>query len=260
MTIEATFILPFFLFVFLNLISIIEVYRLYANLKISLWNSGRILAQYGYLIENETKDSSIQDKIGSITFSEVYVKNNLKKDLSNSPSAYLVLKNGPSEISCLGSSIMETDENLIKLKANYKVTPLFGFVPGLRIDQQVTYYGHAWTGYSIDPKEVISSQNDEYVYIAENGTVYHCDSKCSYINPQIMETSRNEINEMRNYNGEKYEKCPICKPDEKNINLYITKYGDVYHASTQCYTLKRTVYRIKLSEVGDRAPCSKCGR
>lgn len=42
--------------------------------------------------------------------------------------------------------------------------------------------------------------------------------------------------------------------------LYITNQGDCYHKDLGCSGIKRTVRMIRLSEVGTRRPCSRCGQ
>ena len=48
MTIEACLVLPFFLFAFLNIISIVEIYRLQGNMSAAMHDTAKRMAVYGY--------------------------------------------------------------------------------------------------------------------------------------------------------------------------------------------------------------------
>lgn len=260
MTLEAAIILPLFLFVFLSLLSVIEMYRLQANISASLWKTGRSLSQYGYLYQNKPTEQPLVDKLASIAFSESYVKGRLEEDLQNSPGATLVLKEGSSGIVLLGSSLMEADSDIINLKAYYVAQPLCRMYAGMSFLMQTEYYGHAWTGYDLSGRSGNNKEEtEEYVYVTQTGTVYHTNRNCTYLNPSIRAASADTLAEERNDSGEKYTACPVCKPQQDKQTFYVTRYGEVYHASLNCPVLKRTIFRIRKSEVGDRGLCSKCG-
>ena len=48
MTVEACLVLPLFLFAFLNIISIVEIYRLQGNMSAAMHDTARQMAVYGY--------------------------------------------------------------------------------------------------------------------------------------------------------------------------------------------------------------------
>lgn len=48
MTVEACFVLPFFLFAFLNIISVVELYRLQGNMSAAMHDTAKQMAVYGY--------------------------------------------------------------------------------------------------------------------------------------------------------------------------------------------------------------------
>lgn len=101
----------------------------------------------------------------------------------------------------------------------------------------------------------------EYVYLAQNGNVYHRNRECVYLNPGIRKIIYKELSGKRNRSGGKYKICRICC-DEENLTglatVYITPYGDCFHSQRGCSGLKRTIRRIALSKVGHLPPCSKC--
>jgi hypothetical protein len=103
----------------------------------------------------------------------------------------------------------------------------------------------------------------EYVYIAENGRVYHTDKGCIYLNPGIQSIRYSRVEFSRNHSGGKYKVCKICSNGEEIVGktvVYITPYGDSYHLDKACSGLKRTIRKVLLSEIGKMPPCSKCER
>jgi len=105
--------------------------------------------------------------------------------------------------------------------------------------------------------------SEEYVYLAETGTVYHRDKGCVYLNPDIQSMRYHRVDAQRNRSGAKYKACKSCC---KGIGItsggivYLTPYGDRFHISRTCSGLKRTVRKVPLSGIGSMPPCSKCAQ
>ena len=75
-------------------------------------------------------------------------------------------------------------------------------------------------------------------------------------------TGCTEHKEIGSSSDGKYKICERCChgiTPQDGEEVYITIYGDRYHKSRTCSGLKRTIREIMLSQVGNRAPCSKCG-
>ncbi len=132
------------------------------------------------------------------------------------------------------------------------LTDLFGLI-AVPVERKVLV--HAWCGY-----ENCYFPDDEYVFITEDSEVYHRDRLCSHIRLSVREVTADELPALRNESGGRYRSCGICHSRLSDKNLYITDDGDRYHNSVTCSGLKRTVRAVRLSEVRDRRPCSRCGR
>ena len=114
-----------------------------------------------------------------------------------------------------------------------------------------------WTGWSAAE----GSDEDQWVYVTQTGTVYHREYSCTHLELSIRSVAEAEIAALRNENGEAYRKCMQCRYAENAFGrLYITNQGDCYHKDLGCSGIKRTVRMIRLSEVGTRRPCSRCGQ
>ena len=106
------------------------------------------------------------------------------------------------------------------------------------------------------------NEKDCVVYLTETGTVYHRSLDCSYLKLTISKVLYRDLANLRNSSGGKYKMCERCChgiTPQDGEEVYITIYGDCYHKSHACSGLKRTIREIMLSQVGNRAPCSKCG-
>ena len=98
--------------------------------------------------------------------------------------------------------------------------------------------------------------DDEYVYVAENGSVYHNSRSCYHIRIFVRSVSGEVLDDR--YSG--LSACRICGRYKSNGVIYVTEQGDKYHYSLGCSGLKRTIYRKKKSECGGLPQCSECGK
>lgn len=153
----------------------------------------------------------------------------------------------------------ELDNNYIDLVADYKIRfpiAMFG-----KKDFHITQRAKTrkWIGF--DPNE--NSESDQisnYVYVTENGTVFHRNRHCTYLNPSIQIVNYEAVKNLRNDSGHKYYSCPSCKVSLHSNYVYITDYGESYHSTVSCSGLKRTIYKITEEEAKSKyGPCSKCG-
>ncbi len=259
MTVEASLVLPVFLMLFMNLLSIIEVYRIHSNVAATLWEQGRKTAQYSYLKNagNGTWTDNGDIGVSYLTGTAVSLisKQQIVKNLGSYPIWEKIVAGGTSGFTVTG----QTDHSgIITINCKYCIHPLFSALTPLSKTMGNRYYGHAFTGYELGAGNDTGNENDSYVYITETGTVYHNHRECSYLNPAIHKVFVSQLGELRNYSGAKYYACPLCDDRSLGTSCYITDYGTNYHTDTGCSGLKRTIYEVKLSEVGSRRPCSKC--
>lgn len=258
MTLEASLILPLFILLFMNLLSIIEVYRIHASVTASLWERGR-QAAVGVYVQRQGEEY--------IRVSEALGRGELQEFLLSSTATATVLKNLKTypvweKIVTRGRSgfFISTSvegNGLIQIGCSYRIHPLFSFLTPITRDLKNWYYGHTWEGYI--HSRTPGGEKEAYVYVTESGTVYHKNRGCSYLNPSIQQVQEAELEALRNRNGSIYYACPLCDGDGGAGERYITDYGTNYHTKISCSGLKRTIYEVKWSEVGERGACSRCG-
>ncbi len=153
----------------------------------------------------------------------------------------------------------------ITLPDFYTYEPIGGLVPLPDVRIFNTVKVHAWTGkeYANEEGQAGSEEKEKepMVYVTENGSVYHKDIGCSYLDLSISHVSKNAAEGLRNHYGEKYSPCETCgKGQDQGGMVYITETGNRYHTLESCSGLKRTVRMEKQSHVsGKMHACSRCG-
>jgi hypothetical protein len=245
MTVEACFVLPFFLFAFLNIISIIDIYRLQGSMSSAMHMTAKQMAVYAY--EYKEVKGGDEGYAASLGLTYAYAANKVKSSLG---------EDYPSSVSWLRSSVLKGDE-CIDLIAQYTVKPpisLMGYGSSLMYNRIRT---RAWTGYD-NAKKGEGAGDEEIVYITETGTVYHRTRTCTYLKLSIRAVDKSSLDALRSEDGGKYYACEECGKSDTST-VYITNYGNRYHTKLSCSKLKRTIMAVPISEVGDKGACSKCG-
>lgn len=260
MTVEAALVLPLFIILFMNLLSIIEVYRIHSSVAASLWEEGRKTAKYLYLknVAKETFEGlkDIDMSQAEALLASLSGRGKIGEDLAEYPVWESIVTGGKNGFLVTGKT---DDYGVINMDCRYVIHPLFAAFTPVSREIENHYCGHAWTGYVLGTGTEGEEQEEIYVFITETGSVYHKNRGCSYLNPSVQNVSASALESLRNKGGGIYYACPLCGGKSVGESCYITDYGTNYHTSITCSGLKRTIYEVKLSEVGGRGACSKCG-
>lgn len=239
MTLEASLVLPIFLFAVLSLISIFDIVKIKGCMDIAVAEAGNEIAleSYGGYVGDLLTPLYINYKIHTF----------LNKNLSE------------SDVEKISKYIFVTDisfweeENILMFRVDYSVTPDFGFLGLNRVKLHTMYYGHNWKGYTA------KKDAETMVYISHEASVYHTDKECPYLNIEIKEVSFSDIDNLRNDSRHIYYKCNLCDELENSGVVYITSEGKNYHNIDNCIGLKRSIYTVPLSLVSYKKVCSRCG-
>lgn len=144
----------------------------------------------------------------------------------------------------------------VELIADYSLRLPMGLFGKVAIPVTQRVKCRKWTGNSGKNSE----SEEEIVYITPSGEAYHRNKACSYLKLSVKPVNGSRILEYRNVDGGKYYRCSKCTTENKIYGtVYITDYGSQYHSKVDCVRLKRTIIAIRLSEVGSRHACGKCG-
>ena len=265
LTLEAAIVLPIFLSLAISLISVLEMMNLYARVEFALHETAREISLMAYpanyvktfgeeifddALEIELPDENILNPLVSETLVRTMFTDNFGyKNLNSS-----LIKNGEAGIFFFRSDIVN-EKGDIDLIVTYKVEPLFNMFGLGKMTFCNRVKMHSWTGYIRERKY----EEDEYVYITDNASVYHTRRDCTHLCLTINSVTVSELEKSRNKDGKIYKACKKCGDDE-NISgyFYITPYGEVYHTSLSCSGLKRTIYKVRLSEVIGLGECERC--
>lgn len=257
MTLEAAFVLPFFLFAVINILFAVNIIGAQSRINAALHQTGNKMAFAGYVYES-TVGSELSDSLAGVAMTEVYARGQILEYVGRAYLDQSCVVGGAAGVSLAGSSVMETGD-LIDLKVTYRVKPFAGIMGFDGFGMTQRYYGRAWTGYDVTQYVSDARQEDPMVYITETGTVYHIDRNCTYLNPSVESVPAMLVEDRRNQAGGKYYPCEICGSVAGVVQVYITGQGSSYHSRINCSGLKRTIYTVPLSQVGGRGRCSKCG-
>ena len=239
-TVEAVLILPLMAIFFTMLLFFFRILQVQYTVEEALLYAGRKTA-----IESSITDS--------------------KEVLLASAKGYFLYALGENEIietyvtgGIWGIMLWESEflEEQICLRATYQMSlPIDIWDIGkIRLYSQNLF--QKWKG----DKGSMDTENETYVYITPNGTVYHTTPSCRILDIRIQSVNLSQIEEERGKNGQKYYSCSRCKDmSGENDVVYCTDYGTLYHMDISCSALKRTVNKVKREEIENRNPCSFCG-
>lgn len=243
MTVEASLVLPLFIFFFLHLSGYIEMLRLHGKMTLALWDAGKQLSAYAAIAD--TSGIDVPDMAVSYLYVQNQVKNLLGKEyLDTSPLVYGSM--GLNYLAC------DYDEGFTDIAVTYQVEPPVTIFPFSYMRMVNRYYGRVWSGYDVT-KEV-----PEYVYVTIYGEVWHETTDCSYLAIEVYGTGRSNVEALRNESGKRYHLCELCEDREWGVQVYYTPYGDCYHKDRNCSSLVRYIRAIEWQEHLPYRACSKC--
>ena len=243
-TIEAAVILPMLACFFVSILFFFRILQAELQVERALVDAGQTLAAY------ETED----EKSGRGALGMAALKLAVSRELADKEEVLCYVTGGAAGVSLLGSGL---DADFVDIRASFRVKvpiALFGR-HDIKIERRVCC--RKWTGWHGGDTE---GENEIWVYIAETGEVYHLSRECTHLSLSVKKADKNKVKNMRNENGAKYRECARCAgADKGQADVYITDQGDRYHYDLHCSGLKRTISMIKISDVGQRRQCSRCG-
>ena len=239
-TIEAALTIPLFFLAGVMLIYLLEVQATRISVKMGADTAAKKAAERIYLAPVLLPSKVESDIVGAIG----------QRRLSQS-----MIAGKSGGIDCHKSRVWP-GSGIIEIVVEYKIQPpvrIFG-IPLISQTERVRIKG--WNGY----QQGSYAEKQGYVYITEMGTVYHKSYQCTHLKLAIRAGNVSDVADLRNEYQGKYYPCEKCKAKSASGMIYYTASGDRYHASLGCSGLKRNIRAVKLSEVGGRGACSRCGR
>lgn len=241
LTVEAAFVVPLFLLAMAAVISLLDIYRIQAEVKTSLSESARELGMYAYAADTGS-DSPVGGAV-STAVCALYGRQKLP-DLGENVQVTLARSSYKGGVITLTADIF------------YTLPVTFGPVKTLHLVN--TASAGVWVGDTKEKWTGNSGGSEEMVYITENESVYHTSASCTHIHLSIHVGSKDAVENLRNEYGERYQSCAKCRGDANGGTVYYSDKGNCYHSSAACSGLKRTVKLVKKSEVSGKQMCQRC--
>lgn len=242
LTVEAALILPLLTCFFVSILFFFRVLQVELEVQKALDDTGRKLAVY--LSGDET------DTVAGLVAAQAVFVN----ELAERETAKAYILGGSAGISLLGSEFTGDE---VRLSAAYHIRFPIQLFWEWEVSMTQKAWCRKWTGWNGVGTD---GNGDVWVYITETGQVYHTASTCTHLVLSVQSVKREELNGLRNEAGGRYAGCELCG-DVENVwgRVYITNQGDRYHNDLNCSGIKRTVMMVRMSEIGARRLCSRCG-
>lgn len=253
MTVEAAVVVPLLILFVLHLGSCIEMLRLHGKLEYALWQTGRELAVYGAMETGSYDPDDVGDAVSDLAISYLYVNARLGQILGKDYLDSSPLTHGYQGLNYLASEYLEEDE-CIHIVLTYQVCPQITCFPFPYFRMANRYYGRAWTGYAVED----GAERITYVYVTQDGEVWHSRGDCSYLKLNICEAQADTVWMLRNVSGERYRPCSRCEDRTLGGTVYLTQEGNCYHTVRSCPALVRRIHAVVWRENIPYRPCSRC--
>ena len=235
-TVEASLVVPLFLFFLLTMVKFYGMILAEAGIHQALAEAAGYTAQYSYLEQAIKKTPAFQAGNTGILLSQFrdYIGDNLFVEAN--------VVGGKNGI-ILSKEQDTANTKIFYAKADYCLGIEVPFLGTYRMKRRNVIRQKAFLGFDAD-EEV-----DYYVFITPNQEVYHLRRDCTHLELQVRKT----------YGTSGLSACRYCGR-ARTSSYYIAKDGRVYHCNRGCSGLKRTVSRVRKSEVMGLGPCQRCGR
>ena len=251
LTLEATLVLPFFIFAITTLLFLIQAMQTQSQIQRVLYNETMKVTGYGYYL-NSTEMATEAENLLSVGYIKLKVIEELGEDFFDND----VIVNGKSGFLLYLTNISE--EGIVDVVLMYSLKPPLDIFNVGKLDYVARARCAVWTGADVDKTE----WDTDMVYMTAHGQVYHLDRECTYIKSDISECSLEEIEAVRNASGGKYYPCELCgdKREYDDREVFYTQYGTRYHMTGYCSNLKSNVFAIEIEDaMAKYKACSKCG-
>lgn len=252
LTVEASLVLPVFIFAIVALLFFIQAIKINVQIQKAVYNQTMKVAGYSYYLNVADPPAIVENLMEAETVKAMII-NELGTDFMNNP--YLV--NGSNGFTLNFTNIFE--EDILDVALQYKLKVPFDIFRIGKVPFVARARCKTWGGEETDKSEI----EKEIVYVTTYGVVYHEDRKCTYIESDIMSCSAMEATGRQNASGSRYGPCSLCTEGTKMFffEVYFTKYGTKFHVDKNCSNLKSSVFSINRDSAEKKyRPCSKCSK
>lgn len=247
-TIEASLIVPLFLFFMLAMAEIYMILIAESHIHQALAAATDDVAQHCYLEKILSGQSENENSLVDIEklVNTAFVIRQFQEYLGEDIYIDQVISGGKNGIVI---SVKKDKQNakIMLIKAMYQAKLNLPLLGTYSITLSNLIKQKAFVGFS--EEESINSE-DYYVFVTPNQEAYHLRRDCTHL---VL-----DVRAVRSKQTEGYAPCYYCGKTEEDTLIYIAKNGEVYHRKKDCIGLKRTVRRVKLSKVKGLGACKRC--
>lgn len=269
LTVEASIVLPLFIFMMLILLFPLKLMEEERRLQNTAENIGRQLAAAEYI--KTAGDELIKDK-GSIGEKLSGTVNVVEKGavigiiLAEANNADTIAFPVIGSETAVFSDADGDDPAMFRVDLDYRLKLPFSTYTIPALHKSMTVSRRAWIGaeggrgrsrYGGDDFE--ADDEDRMVYLGKTSSVYHDDPNCHYLSNVMKAADASDMDSMRNESGGKYHACPSCNPGKTGTVYYFAS-GTAYHSSEHCKAITSYSRAVRLREVKNMRACSYCGR
>lgn len=266
LTVEASLVMPLFIFAIVSIIQIMIFMNVQLKLQSSLYNQTMKVAGYSFLTESVEQclpqEISKDDYKAAVSIiengiTEVLVKSMVINDLGDDFFNLPWISGGKNGINIIFSA--GAGERNIDVILSYKLKFMYNFLGIGSVNIVARANISKWTGVTRIEKPDDEKKDTENVFVTKNGTVYHIYRDCTYLAVKLTKIKYSDVDDRRNKSGGKYYPCSSCIKNIADMNyVYISQYGECYHADDKCKTIYHNILEVSKDEVSDRKLCSKC--
>lgn len=240
-TVEATLVLPVFIFVFTGILYLNQL--LYGEEQVQC------------ALEQAAKETSLEYTLvhKKLAVNAAFMSAKVNAAISGR-------KNKNRSIVCVVRAKVDEETDQMDFQAEYTVVSPISLLGKKTFLFREGYYGKAFTGVLTRMSESEQGE-DVLVYVTKTGSVYHKSITCNHLKLSLQELTVKELEEKRSRDGSIYYPCEKCCggnafPD--NQNVIICNYGNRYHVKKNCQKISRSIREIPISQVNGKAPCKTC--
>lgn len=235
LTVEASLVLPVFIFAALSVIYICRLLLFEDEVQWALVRTGREVS-VEYAVSGKR---SVTDPLYLTMKMKRYVQEEIP-------------------VSMLRSQFDEGSKDIV-LVADYSICLPFPLLHHFPFHFTEKFHTRTFSGVKTRAEGEVQD-GDIPVYITETGKVYHRTLECTYLKLSISEVKYGDLEYLRGEDGGKYYACEGCGGGvlQKEQTVFVCNFGNRFHSSRGCQKLTRNIRQIKMSEAGGRLPCSKC--
>lgn len=247
MTVETALVFPFFLCAMVTILMIGQMLIAEAEISHAVSGTAAVCARQEAVRQIYEKEGSATGRFleASTIFQSLFQVSDLSENCIVGGRWGVVV----------GCAKATEKEDSICISVRYRLRVPVPFFQGISMMRKMEHIRRIYTGYVAHSGEESGEGENETVYVAEHGDVYHTSMTCSHICLR-MDSSPEAVQLLKKRGLRPCEKC--LKKGTKRGAIYVTVEGDCYHGTLNCSGLKRTVRTLKKSEAKGMRMCERC--